>query len=554
MRDKFQQMLVQGLTRSTITSPSVWAEQYRVLKGAQKWSFKYFPWLRGPHDATEEVIVAQKCAQVGFTECGLNRAFYYIDVMGDSVLYLLPTTKPGASDFSSTRFDPALEESEHLRNLFQDNKNVGVKRAGSRILYVRGAGTNENVKSLPVAHMIFDECDEMSKEIIKLAFERTSGQFGKTTKYLLSTPSVDNNTVNYYYKQSSQDIFMFPCPSCNRLTHLAFPECLVVTATEFGDPDVKNSHLICKECKAILPHETKPEWLGKGRWVSSYTNKMVRGFHINQMYSMTIDPWKIANDVLEADISEFAEKELYNSKLGLPHSPKSGRITDQHIEDCIQEYTFKDSLDEYIIAETFSPNQPLIVTMGIDVGKVCYLEVVAWTPTPHYNEGDDPNTGSIGKVIFNGKIKNMSEIDSIWQRYKVNYAVIDAMPEYRTSKEFCNNHYGNSRMCYYIPSASARELIVNDEQVKVNRTTWLDLSLGRVMKGNIGLPKDISLEYRNHLKAQVREITKNKDGDLIPRWIDTEADHYGHARNYSEIALALAIGTGANITITEEVR
>ena len=78
------------------------------------WSFKYHPWIREMHDATEEMIVGQKGAQLAFTECVLNKAFFNIDVKGVSVLYVLPANTPDASDFSKARFDPALELSPHL--------------------------------------------------------------------------------------------------------------------------------------------------------------------------------------------------------------------------------------------------------------------------------------------------------------------------------------------------------------------------------------------------------------------------------------------------------
>ena len=140
------------------------------------WSFKYHPWIEEMHDAEEEMIVGQKGAQLAFTECVLNKAFFNIDVKGVSVLYVLPANTPDASDFSKARFDPALELSPHLSKLFSHVKNIGHKRAGSANLYIRGSRSRSQLKSIPVGFIILDEVDEMQQANVPLAFERAAGQ------------------------------------------------------------------------------------------------------------------------------------------------------------------------------------------------------------------------------------------------------------------------------------------------------------------------------------------------------------------------------------------
>jgi len=115
------------------------------------WSFKYHPWAKGMHDCTAEIMVGQKGAQLCYTEVGLNKSYYNIDVLGNSVLYVLPASTPDAADFSTSRFDPALELSPHLASLFSDVKNIGHKRAGSANLFIRGSRSRNQLKSIPVA-------------------------------------------------------------------------------------------------------------------------------------------------------------------------------------------------------------------------------------------------------------------------------------------------------------------------------------------------------------------------------------------------------------------
>jgi phage terminase large subunit GpA-like protein len=126
-----------GLTRSAITKASDWAMQYRYIKDLKTgmptlYKFDLHPWSLEMHDCPANHMVGQKAAQMAYTETAINRAFKSIDIDRQSVLYVLPTERPDAADFSSSRFDPALEMSPHLSNLFCDTKNLGLKRAGQQ--------------------------------------------------------------------------------------------------------------------------------------------------------------------------------------------------------------------------------------------------------------------------------------------------------------------------------------------------------------------------------------------------------------------------------------
>ena len=217
----FNENLSSGLKRRTITLPSKWAENYRVMGPPLPgpWRFKYHPWLREMMDSPADYNVGQKGAQVGFTECVLNIVFFYIDVHNLDCLYVLPAKTPDASDFSAARFDPAIDMSPHLEKLFSDVKNVGHKRAGNTNLYIRGSKSRAGLKSVPVAILILDEKDEMNQDNVPLARERQSGQMIKKT-WEISTPTIDGEGINQTYIQSTQENFFFKCPHCSKHTIL----------------------------------------------------------------------------------------------------------------------------------------------------------------------------------------------------------------------------------------------------------------------------------------------------------------------------------------------
>ena len=106
------------------------------------------------------MTVAMKAAQLGVTECGVNRALYTLDVLKRHALYVLPTTL-SSGDFSKARFDGSLSLSPYLKAMFTDNNAVALKRTAVNSLYIRANKGESNLLSVPVSCLILDEVDRI---------------------------------------------------------------------------------------------------------------------------------------------------------------------------------------------------------------------------------------------------------------------------------------------------------------------------------------------------------------------------------------------------------
>ena len=549
LTDLLTERLIAGLKRKAVTTASRWAEMYRMMGQPfpGPWTFKHHPWLREIHDCDAELMVSMKAAQMGLTETALNKALKVIDIDGISVMYVLPASKPDASDFSTSRFDPALEMSEHLNMMFTDVKNVYHKRAGNANLYLRGSRSRSQLKSVPAGFLVFDEVDEMDQSNIPLAFERMSGQLIRQA-FMLSTPTIPNVGISKYYAQTTEEEFSFKCPYCDKWTFLTYPECLVIQGEELLDPKVDESHYICKECKHVLPHEQKIGFLADGRWVKKHDQRVARGFHISQMYSMAAAGRapELARAVFRAQASPEEEQELYNSKLGTTHIVEGARVEDSHIRKS------QEASGGYVKADGAPTNS--YVTMGIDVGKWIHLVINQW-----FFDSDmmtfDINLMAKSKLLMETKVLSFEELDKYMYTYNVFYAVVDAEPEVRKATEFAQRFYGKVKVCYYVEGL--RNKAINEHHdsaaISVSRTSWLDMSLGRIITGRAMLPKDLSMEFKDHIKALVRVYVKDKSGNPIGRYVKDEntPDHFAHAFNYCEIALPLGLGLAQSADIQE---
>lgn len=546
MKDHLLKAIRNGLERRTMERCSTWAKKCRIMGKPYPgpWSFAHHPWTKQMHDDDSEFCVGQKAAQMGFTEALLNRTFYKIDICKESVLYILPAQNPDASEFSSSRFDPALELSPYLCNLFSNVRNVGLKRAGSACLYIVGSRSRAGLKSKPTGSIHFDEVDEMVQQNIPLAFERQSGQQTKQT-WMISTPTVDDYGINMYFRDSTQNEFFFRCPHCDKLINLTFPESLIITAEDKNDARIYDTKLICKECNGELHHEEKPQMFKNGIWVPKKPKALLSGYHINQMYSPTIKPSALAYSYLMGLINPAHEQEFYNSKLGLPHIGKGAKVTDEDINQCIGDHN----------NGTICHDAGKIVTMGMDVGNMIHYCVMEYTINQQYA---DINMNAKGRLLEANKVKEFEDLDRIIFKHRPLSMVIDANPERRKAYDLAQRFMGRVWLCFYGNHVNGKQITKTKNKdgqelehcVTVDRTSWLDLSLTRHMNKTIVLPLDIQGEYRSHVKALVRKPEIDSNGNHVARYINTDNDHFGHALNYAEIALTL----GATISNNRNIR
>lgn len=536
------------LQRKTITTCSRWAEKYRVMGSPfpGKWTFDHHPWLLEMHDATCEKIVGQKAAQMGYTEWAMNTAFFSMDIKSSDVLYILPTSSD-ASDFSAGRFDPALELSPHLRGFFGDVNNVGLKRAGHNILYVRGSHSRSKLKSIPTPVICFDEVDEMPDWAMALALERQSGQLD-TLVLQLSTPTIEDYGINGEFKLSTEEYFHFKCPSCHRRIELIFPDSLVITGENLTDVSLKNSYLQCHICKARLPHEDKVNFLkhklkgGTAEFIPSHTDRDTRGFHVSQLYSMAKAgiPYNLALAYIKGLRDPTFAQEFWNSKLGKTFTAEGAKITDKLIAACIKDFR----------KETYNPEN--IRTMGIDVGSVLHIVIKEWTKNDIWHPGVGINDRHDCRVVYegtsSGSATDFDEAHELFNRFRCTAAVVDSEPERRAALQFAQSLWGHVLLCDYLYSQHGRDAQVNEEDcmIKVNRTSWLDLTLGRYKNGTIALPQDTSEEFKKHIKEPVRVFKEDKFGEKYAVYKNVGADHFAHASNYAEIALPFAVGIGTS--------
>jgi hypothetical protein len=194
--------------------------------------------------------------------------------------------------------------------------------------------------------------------------------------------------------------------------------------------------------------------------------------------------------------------------------------------------------------------------MGVDVGRWLHCWIDLWDVPGDVNSAD-MNVQSRCKTLTHLKVQHFEELDRLIRDFGINAVVIDANPERRKAYEFAMRFFGMVKMCFYGNAINGKQIHIAadtapEPTITVDRTSWLDLSLGRFRSTDmIQIPCDLDMEARAHLKALVRIYEKDSSGQPIGRYVKgNDDDHYAHARNYSELALpfAMSLANPTNIS------
>lgn len=563
LMDEFRKQLHHELIGKSIDCCSRWAEKRRIMGNPfpGPYSFKYFPWVRELHDSKATWNVTLKSAQAGATEVGINLALYTIDVLRQNALYVLPTLKD-ASDFATSRFNVALRNSPYLKGVFTDSNNVGLKMAGNTSLYIRGSKGDSGLKSIPVSVLFLDEMDEMDQSQIELAFQRLRGQPVKKI-WMISTPTVPTHGVSPQYALSTQEHFMFKCNGCGRLDELRWPDSLVICGDSINDLDIYRSYFQCTMCKYQYKHvytennekclqDDKLEALRTGVWTPTMNavDPDRRGFKINQLFSYTVSPATIVSDYFKSLTNSYARQEFSRSVLGDPFIEEQSQVTEEMVSAAIARggnYKCKQ--------HNVKQGQNRMITMGVDRGSIGYYTVCEW----FYDvRAIDLNESAMCRVLDAGIFTEddfITYCSRLMYEWKVLGCVIDADPGEAEGKRFAREFPGYVWLSRYREGRTGKSMSIPKVDdyaplATVDRTSWLDLSLGRFFRERIQLPCDLPTSFSQHLQNEIRMYDKDKYGNPFAVYRNYEKpNHFAHALNYAEIALPLAASVAAGCDV-----
>lgn len=456
-----------------------------------------------------------KGAQIGATEALVLRTLHGMvhDRYPTGALYLFPT-RDDVKDFSKSRFDPLITSNPFIGAHVQSTDSQNIKRIGRGFLYLRGARSTKSIggtkksssqlKSIAVDRIIFDELDEMDRDMITLAEERISHSTIQEMMYL-GTPTIPDYGMDALYQSSDQRAWFLECPKCGKETclDLEFPNSIRRRIDG-------SAYRSCIHCYAEL-HPSK------GRWVAQYPSrsKDLVGWWISQLNSVYINPGKILDmyeDPPHGDLSE-----VMNSKLGRAYIPAENRLTHSEVYECCG--------PDPMLYKHEGPT-----CMGVDVGAMLHVVIA---------ERITRNSLKVIKIV---RVTSFNDLHDLARDFNVKSAVIDLFPEKRKVVEFQKAEKFSVFGCNYVETRTGN--ITWDDKdniIKGNRTEICDASHSLVAEpGRLILPRrstEIEI-FAKEVCGIAKVLEEDHDtGNRIYRYKKVApTDHYRHALNYCLLA------------------
>jgi hypothetical protein len=533
-------------------NPLDWAYLFRRIDNKPFSLDRYKP-LEQIYADQHPFIVIEKPAQKGVSELAVTRACHFLDVgakfhettkSGLNVGYIF-STKEALSSFSKERFSGLRMESDKLQTLFTDYDSVFFKKVNEgSYLHLAGGKSTASMKSFAADLLVLDEYDEIPPHIIALAEVRLNNS-QVAHELRLSTPTFPNVGIDALYLESDQHVWEVQCGSCKQWNELSF---LRDAYADDHNRDVwmhwpkeklrrARINIHCPSCRESI------DTFGAGRWTSlapEITGS--RGYKVPALSCGEVNLTRLAVKSISTDPSQVTE--FYRSDLGIPFTPKGSRVTDEMLKQ---------------------------LSVGLPNGLV--PTGVEWTDTTMGVDGGARYHYRISSVHPNGKriVRQMGalsptdktisqQLDELMIQYDVRQAVIDGAYDPTVIREWAEKHKGRVRRAFYpntdfkgelfrLPSAEEKKMHGVDVKktdpqklediVQVNRTMAMDAVYNTLATASEKWPASIhnDPEVASHMKAPIRVLVKNKDGQEVPKWMHSDRDDYFHTCVYDHIAV-----------------
>lgn len=309
---------------------------------------KIFPYAKEPLNALIDPTVNKVTlcwgSQSSKTTTMYTGIGYLLTEFPKDTLWIMPSAE-NARNFSKGRWLPFIEDCKPL--LAECPVSVATGRVDSEkitnmrqeflscTLTFAGAGSENNVKSAPVAYLVLDEIDEIDPDIRLAALERIKGR--RQYKIIqTSTPKDEVGGIWEEYIYGDQRRYFMPCPHCNERIEftwrqtdndgklrysIGFDE---NAKLEDGGYDygmvASSAHYRCPECDGKILDAHKPDMIKNGEWIAKNPKAPVghQSYHLNSMYAPAMTFSYLITTWLQVSKSMHGLKKFVQGNLAEP--------------------------------------------------------------------------------------------------------------------------------------------------------------------------------------------------------------------------------------------
>lgn len=553
-----ERLVYATVEKFTVDRIPAWIEKHTKING-KNYSFKDHEYQATILADTSREVVTRKCSQIGMSEASSRFALaltavnpYY------TVIYTLPSATV-AANFMKTRIDPIVLGSEFLNGVRdRDLDNSEIKRFGDSYLYLKGCASTNAPISVPADHLIHDEVDFSSAEVISQYQSRLTHSPYKR-KTLLSTPTFPNFGIDAEFRRSRRHFNLCRCNHCSHWFMPDYYENVQIRGFtgDLREINKRNIHKInWREAVLLCPSCGKVPDLGieNREYVCENPNDnyVAAGYQISPFDAPNIhlrnaeNPLSVAAFLVETSTKYEKLTDFVNFNLGLPAEDSDSTVTIDDVRRMIHSSEEPKGGDGTYV-------------FGLDMGLNCHITVGKVLPDGHLDI-------VLAMPIRYTQIKE--ERRTLAQRFWPRLSVADNLPYTETINAMQKedpNLYG----AWNVPFRSMELFKVTDReedsdktaeelrQVHVNKNKALDALLADIRAGHVtkrSCPQDEEWVKQLTDMKRGKEFTKDQQIEYVWKKSPDGNDHYHHSLLYCYIAARMVRLTASGVAIRPRIR
>lgn len=369
-------------------SVSEWANEFRFLSSESsathgKYSTAMTPyaveWMDSIQDPEATGTVLMVGSQLGKTEVLNNMVGYFIDVEPAPILVVQPTVEMGEA-WSKERLAPMVRDTPRIKEKISDVKSrtsgntISHKTFPGGNLAITGANAPSGLAARPRRVVLLDEVDRYpitagsEGDPVSLAVRRTES-FWNAVVVMTSTPTVKGRSrIETEFEASDQRRYFCACPRCGHEQTLKWVN------VRWEEEDGSDAYLHCEGCEAKLTDPERIIMVRSGKWVPTYPERTLRGYHLPGIASLFRHKRGYKNRLHQMAAENIKVKKAGKEALRTWINTFLGETWEDEGESVAWEPLMQRREDwgEF-------PKDCLLLTAGVDIqGDRFEIEIVGW--------------------------------------------------------------------------------------------------------------------------------------------------------------------------------
>lgn len=548
----------------TALSVADWCAENVYLSGserASKFAPDQYPWWRFPmeqirnHEAKEIYCVMP----TGAGKSTMAEALFCYIVSEDSGNLLYASQANDKAKFwAESRLLPALKKCKALDSLWPEDRSSSRK---TEIIWPHMAmqfvGANlTNFQEVSVRFLYGDEFWRWDAGLIKEALDRHHARWNRKA-FFVSQGGLERSEGHVKCMNATEYVFRWPCKACGNFhdwhdSNLLYDVIKNDDGTINKDSSSKTSRMVCPTCKHEHRDKTNErrelcessqyilEKVGNNpsqlfihgvtrlaMWFVSYAETAMKIMDAKeQLNNGRIDPWR---QLRQKDFAEFWDDNYVPEKKNI--------VIGEHA---------KSELSANLLENEH------VRHMTVDCGKNHFWHVAAaWTKDGEghvLSEGYIDSEAKLKEIQLKAGIQNVY-VDISWDTENLDVLAMierNGWIGIRGSDKMEFDHKGESGKVIAKPYSRYKQMQTKDRKIVryffVSSKRFKDDTDGLLNAGRITLPSDVSGNFMDHMKAEIKAETVDAKGNVTQFWKTLNRNNHLWDALYYNVSVAYIKG------------